>query len=211
MGTTRDHILKSAVELFSEKGFDQTTIRDICKHADANVAAVNYHFKGKSSLGEAVVDHLFENAADKQMHLLQNQQISNVEEWKQAIYNFIFEFICDRDKEEYRNFYRMQLIFREMNNPTELFGKMFKKYMAPFQKQLICYIKLGLPEDVSDELVAMWFITIMSQCVMFRKKMGVEMEISNIDFSNPENVKMVAKHIAETVYTGLKYRKDSVC
>ncbi len=206
MGTTREHILKSAVELFSEKGFDQTTIRDICKHADANVAGVNYHFKGKNGLGEAVVDHLFEDAVDKQGHLLQDQHISNVKEWKQAIYNFIFDFICDRDKEEYRNYYRMQLIFREMNNPSELFGKMFKKYMAPFQKQLIQYIRMGLPKNPSDELVAMWVISIMSQCVMFRKKMGVDMEISKIDFSNPGNVKMVAKHIAATVYTGLKYQ-----
>ena len=61
MSSTQEHILKAAVELFSEKGFANTTTRDICKHADANVAAVNYHFKGKSGLGDAVVDLLFEN------------------------------------------------------------------------------------------------------------------------------------------------------
>ena len=64
MGSTREHILKSAVELFGEKGFDNTTIRDICKHADANIAAVNYHFKGKIGLGEAVIELLFENTPE---------------------------------------------------------------------------------------------------------------------------------------------------
>ena len=59
MSSTREDILKAGTELFCEKGFDKTTVRDICNQAKANVAAVNYHFKGKIGLGEAVVDHLF--------------------------------------------------------------------------------------------------------------------------------------------------------
>lgn len=206
MASTQEEILKAGIELFSEKGYEQTTIRDICNRANANVAAVNYHFKGKIGLGEAVIDHLFEYAIEQQKEFLQKQRIENEKEWKKAIYNFIYEFISDRDKEEYRNYHRMQLIFREINNPSALFGKMFAKYMAPFQKQLIQYIKMGLPADATKEEVAMWFITIMSQCVMFRKKMDVQMEIETIDFSNSGNVKKVAKHIAQTVYDGLKYR-----
>lgn len=207
MASTQEEILRAAVELFSEKGYDETTVRDICKHADANVAAVNYHFKGKSGLGEAVIDHLFEYAIDQQKEFLAKQHISTEAEWKEAIFNFIFEFISDRDKEEYRNYHRMQLIMREMNNPSELFGMMFKKYMAPFQRQLIQYIKMGLPADATQDQIAMWFITIMSQCVMFRKKMDVQMEIVAIDFANPDKVRTVAKHIAETVYSGLHFRE----
>ena len=206
MGTTREHILKSAVELFGEKGFDNTTVRDICRHADANVAAVNYHFKGKSGLGDAVIDYLYEDAFEAQQLFLKDQKITNADEWHDALYSFIYNFISDRDKEEYRNFYRSQLIFRELNSPTELFQKMFKKYMAPMQKQLIKYIKQGLPEDASEELVSMWFITIMSQCVLFRKKQGPSMEITRLDFSDPEVVSMVVEHIAGTIFSGLKFR-----
>jgi TetR/AcrR family transcriptional regulator, regulator of cefoperazone and chloramphenicol sensitivity len=210
MSSTQEHILKAAVELFSEKGFANTTTRDICKQADANVAAVNYHFKGKSGLGDAVVDLLFENVTELQQEFLTEQRINTTEEWKKAIYNFIYNFICDRDKEEYRNFYRSQLIFKELNTPSELFQKMFNKYMAPMQKQLIKYIKQGLPEDASEELISMWFITIMSQCVMFRKKQGPSMEIAKLDFTEPKNVKMVANHIADTVFAGLKFRGPCV-
>lgn len=209
MGTTREHILKSAVELFGEKGFDQTTVRDICKHADANVAAVNYHFKGKSGLGDAVIDYLFENAFDAQQLFLEDQKITNAEEWHDALYNFVYNFISDRDKEEYKNFYRSQLIFKELNSPTELFQRMFSKYMAPMQKQLIKYIRQGLPEDASEELVSMWVITIMSQCVMFRKKQVPSMEIRKLNFSDSTVVKMVVEHIAGTVFSGLKFRRGA--
>lgn len=210
MGTTKEEILKSAVVLFGEKGFDDTTVRDICKHADANVAAVNYYFKGKRGLGDAVIDYLFEDVFEVQQLFLKNQKIISADEWHKTLYSFIYNFICDRDKEENRNYYRSQLIFRELNKPSELFPQMFEKYMAPMQKQLIKYIKQGLPEDASEELVSMWVITIMSQCVMFRKKHVPSMEIARLDFSDPEVVKMVVEHIAGTVFSGLKFREEKV-
>ena len=206
MSSTRDQILRSAVELFSEKGYGNTSVRDICKHANANVAAVNYHFKGKIGLGEAVVDHLFENVTEMKQSLLKAEQVSNASEWKDAIRGFIYNFIFDRDKEGYRNFYRSRLIFLELNDPSELFEKMLKKYMGPVQKQLKKLICQGLPATVTEEEVSMWVITLMSQCVMFRKKQVPSMEIARIDFTNPENVKMVADHIAGTVFSGLKFR-----
>lgn len=206
MSSTREEILRAATELFSEKGFDNTTVRDICQHAEANVAAVNYHFKGKIGLGEAVIDNLFENVTEMQEIAQKEQTITSAKEWKAAICTFIYSFILDRDKEEYRNFHRSQLIFRELNHPTKLFQKMFKKYLGPHQKILIRLIKQGLPDDATDEVVAMWVITMMSQCVMFRKKQVPSMEIAKIDFTAHENVKKVADHIAATVFSGLKFR-----
>ncbi len=47
---TQERILRAAERLFSEKGFDSTSIRDITAAADCNVAAVNYHFGGKDKL-----------------------------------------------------------------------------------------------------------------------------------------------------------------
>lgn len=48
--STRQRILYAAGELFASKGFTNTTIRDICEKAEANVAAVNYHFGDKENL-----------------------------------------------------------------------------------------------------------------------------------------------------------------
>ncbi len=47
---TRNRILNAASDVFVEKGFGGTTVRDICKVAGANVAAVNYHFGDKQQL-----------------------------------------------------------------------------------------------------------------------------------------------------------------
>ncbi len=47
---TRERILSAAQELFSEKGFEATSVRDITTEAGCNVASVNYHFGGKDNL-----------------------------------------------------------------------------------------------------------------------------------------------------------------
>ena len=47
-------ILDSAEELFSERGFAETSLRNITTKAGVNLAAVNYHFGSKKSLIQAV-------------------------------------------------------------------------------------------------------------------------------------------------------------
>ena len=56
--TTRDRLIEAAGELFAEKGFKETTVRDIIERAGANLAAVNYHFGDKERLYEEVILHI---------------------------------------------------------------------------------------------------------------------------------------------------------
>ena len=48
--TTRERILDVAERLFAESGFEATSLRQITTDADANLAAVNYHFGSKDEL-----------------------------------------------------------------------------------------------------------------------------------------------------------------
>lgn len=51
---TVERILDAAEHLFSEKGFAETSLRNITTRASVNLAAVNYHFGSKKSLIQAV-------------------------------------------------------------------------------------------------------------------------------------------------------------
>lgn len=48
--TTRQRLIDAAAELFAANGFAATSVREICTRAEANVAAINYHFGGKDQL-----------------------------------------------------------------------------------------------------------------------------------------------------------------
>lgn len=52
---TRERLLKAAGQLFADRGFKKVTVRDICRAARANVAAVNYHFGDKTGLYREVL------------------------------------------------------------------------------------------------------------------------------------------------------------
>ncbi len=48
-------ILEIAEKLFAEHGFDGTSVRDIAKNADINVAMISYYFGSKEKLFESLI------------------------------------------------------------------------------------------------------------------------------------------------------------
>lgn len=56
---TRQKLLHTAMQLFSMSGYHGVSTRDIAAGADANLAAIAYHFGGKQGLYSAVLDYLF--------------------------------------------------------------------------------------------------------------------------------------------------------
>ena len=58
LNQTQKRLLDAAEVLFAEKGFEMVSLREITAKADANVAAVNYHFGSKENMIEAVMARL---------------------------------------------------------------------------------------------------------------------------------------------------------
>ena len=56
--TVQQRLVHAAAGVFAEKGFSQATIREICRRADANVAAVSYYWRDKESLYRRVIEDL---------------------------------------------------------------------------------------------------------------------------------------------------------
>ncbi|MCE5276957.1 MAG: CerR family C-terminal domain-containing protein [Planctomycetaceae bacterium] len=59
-GDTREKILDVACGLFADRGYRGTTVAAICKLAQANIAAVNYHFGSKEELYRQAWRHAHE-------------------------------------------------------------------------------------------------------------------------------------------------------
>jgi AcrR family transcriptional regulator len=57
---TRGRILAAALDLFSERGFDGASTREIAARAGVTQPLLNYHFSAKDELWRAAVDGLFD-------------------------------------------------------------------------------------------------------------------------------------------------------
>jgi len=55
----RHRILRGALEVFAEQGFDGARTRDIAAAAGVNLGLLQYYFGGKEKLWRAAVDHAF--------------------------------------------------------------------------------------------------------------------------------------------------------
>jgi AcrR family transcriptional regulator len=63
---TRARLLDAALDLLAERGEDGVTLRELTDAAEANVAAVSYHFGSLKSLCEAAIEDALERYLDDQ-------------------------------------------------------------------------------------------------------------------------------------------------
>lgn len=55
---TRERILEAALELFTERGYDKTSVREVAERVGITKAALYYHFPSKGSLLSSLVERV---------------------------------------------------------------------------------------------------------------------------------------------------------
>ncbi|XDZ56728.1 HTH-type transcriptional repressor KstR2 [Flavobacterium tructae] len=88
-------ILEVAEKLFSEKGFEGTSIRDISKHAKINIAMVSYYFGSKERLLEALIIYKTSDLKLKLENLLL-ENIEPIDKVNKLIEIYITRISCNK-------------------------------------------------------------------------------------------------------------------
>ncbi len=128
--SVRDRLLDVAEELFAEKGFNSTSIREITAKSHSNIAAVNYHFGGKENLYSEVFRRRLIALRDIRLARIekvmsQPTQKPTLKDLIQAFANAFIEPLIDQSSG--RRF--MKLMINEMSDP-HLPKKMFADEIA---------------------------------------------------------------------------------
>ena len=89
----KDHIINTAIELFAERGFEGTSIRDLATKADVNVAMVNYYFGSKDKLFEALVERKVSFMRNLLDGLMNNKELSEIEKIDFIIVSYVSKFM----------------------------------------------------------------------------------------------------------------------
>jgi AcrR family transcriptional regulator len=123
---TRAKLLEAASVVFSELGFRAATVRDICKRAGANVAAVNYHFGDKLGLYTEVL----KDSSAPAIQLEIRNAISHSPSPKKQLRIFVrgmFDKMLASDRPA-RN---MRIILQELANPTPALAIVVEEVIRP--------------------------------------------------------------------------------
>lgn len=176
----RVHLLHTALRLFSEKGFDKTSIREIALAAGANVAAISYYFGDKAGLYRAVFTEPLGSARDD--IALYNQPHFTLH---QALQGFFSAFLEPMRQGELVQL-STKLHFREMLEPTGLWAEEIDQGIKPAHAALVAVLcrHLGVAE-ADDEVHRLAFSIVGLAIQMFISREVVDVIRPQL-FGTPE-------------------------
>jgi TetR/AcrR family transcriptional regulator, regulator of cefoperazone and chloramphenicol sensitivity len=195
---TRDRLLKAAEAMFADRGFKRVTVREICRAARANVAAVNYHFGDKLGLYRDVV----QSAIASMRNLTEDARAAGEgqppdEKLRRFLVIFLHRLLTPGRETMYR------LIQREMNDPTPVLDEVVEHGVRPRVAYLSEIVAEIIGCDVSDPRVLPCAASIQAQSVSYMPNPIAERLGLRFD-PTPANIDGVARHIAQFSLAGVR-------
>jgi AcrR family transcriptional regulator len=202
---TRCQLLEAAGGVFAEFGFRNATIREICRRAGANVAAVNYHFGDKETLYAEVLRHSQQKAFEKYPPLLGVAANAPPEKKLRAFIQSFLLRIFDSGSTAWFG----KMMSREMVEPTEALDLLVKERMRPMAdllRSLVAEI-LGCPSNAEN--VRLCCFSIVSQCVFFHHCRTMISRLFPEQRLDAPAVEQLAGHITRFSLAAMKRLPDS--
>ncbi len=189
--TTRDHLLRSATEVFAEFGYEHATIKEICSRAGANIAAVNYHFRDKENLYRQVLKLIIEQSTQSHPIALQYPPVACPQE---KLRLFIRAFLS-RGFNAPRFDLASKIFSHEKAAPTFGFNELFDAIIFPLTCVLRGIVREILGPDAPDANINLHACSIISQCVFYFDARPVVARFRGKADFTPQELDGLADHI----------------
>jgi AcrR family transcriptional regulator len=198
----KEHIMDVAIELFAEKGFEGTSIRDLATRADVNVAMVNYYFGSKDKLFQAIVEYKAAFMRGKLDEIEADKQLSDIQKMDAIIENYVGKVLSNP------SFHRVlyqELLMGEREAMHENITKIFVKNTQILRKIIEHGVKKKVFKKVDPELTMATLIGTINQ-VMLSKAMCIMLMNEDKKFNPYTDVAFrdrLIKHLKKVVHAYL--------
>ncbi|MDO8292539.1 MAG: CerR family C-terminal domain-containing protein [Gallionella sp.] len=198
---TRERLLNAAREEFSQHGFQGATVREICRRAETNVAAVNYHFGSKDGLlAEAL------NFAPLKAMQLANDKADEDPEVRLRL--FIRDFMLML-LDETNGSLPCRIMARELADPTPALDKIVREAIAPLHEFLGKLLREIAGEKTGEAELRRCVHSILGQCLYYRHSHPVQQRLHPKLRYDQKEIAAIAKHIADFSIAGINFISKS--
>jgi AcrR family transcriptional regulator len=199
-------LLNAAAKLFAQKGFAETSIRDLAEAAEVNVAAVNYHFGGKENLYRETLRETFQGgyAVNDRFRELgeEARRMGTPTAAETAIRSWIRVFI--EQSLHPRSDQHVCLMMRELSDPSPCLDFIISEFMRP-KGDVLAGLIMQLRPDLKEEPELFPYVSsIIGQCLHYRFCKPIILRFINLEDYPPPMVLQIAEHIANFSLTALK-------
>jgi AcrR family transcriptional regulator len=201
---TRQRLLEAAGEVFAQEGFRSATVRDICRRAGANVAAVKYHFGDKQKLYSAAVHY----AHDCAKRFPVDEGIGPDPTARQRLEGFVRAMLMGV-LEPGRPAWHAKLMAREMIEPTAVLQKIAEQGVKPRLQLLSGIIRSVVGPDVPDVVVRRCARSVVGQTLFYHFARPMLERVFPDERLDASAIDSLAAHIADFSLGGLLAMKDS--
>lgn len=193
---TRERLVMAAREVFSECGFQGATVREICRRAGANVAAVSYHFGSKDGL-------LAEALHFESLRLLQetNAQADACPEIRLGLFirDFMHMLLDENNASS-----QCRIMARELADPTPGLDKIVREAIAPLHDFLARLIREIVGSKTDEATLHRCVYSILGQCSFYHHSHPVLQRLHPELRFDSQEIDAIARHIADFSLNGLR-------
>lgn len=167
--STRDRLVRAATTRFAEYGYRNVSVRDICRDARANVAAVNYHFGGKLGLYREVVGAAIDTIrAASERTIFATEDRPPVERLRQYVNAYVRTIAgSDQTSAAGRVAWVHQLMAHETTEPTSLAPWIAEQALMPRIRYLSALVAELMHRTPTDRRVHRCVLSIQAQCLFY--------------------------------------------
>lgn len=143
---SREKLVKSALKLFADKGFEGTTVRDIADDAGVNLSMVSYYFHGKLGLYRACIEEFGKGRRERAQQLL-SHYANSVEEFRIRLEMLVSEIVDF----QIANPYPCQIVLREIDQGLPHAKDIFQNTLMTTFTLLVEFIEQAKTKGIVKE------------------------------------------------------------
>jgi AcrR family transcriptional regulator len=206
MTDKKAHIINHAIELFAEKGFEGSSIRDLAARAGVNVAMVNYYFGSKEKLFESMVEDRASYTRGLLDEIANNTSYTDIDKMDRIIDAYINKLFSNR---KFHRVMHQEMMLSQRESLQQGIVNVIYPNSVIIKSVIEAGIKKGTFRKVDVPLVIATMVGTINQVLLSKIlcNLLLNKETGYVPYDDPRFVKRLSDHLKELMRSHLLHYK----